>query len=73
MLTTPLQTGSTMLSGQCAHTDRSERAYSPPPLKRLATVFRETLGSCFPEAPETDLSPAELWCAAQLIGHISVF
>ncbi|GFV26419.1 hypothetical protein TNCV_4476281 [Trichonephila clavipes] len=61
MLTTPLQTGSTVLSGQW-DTHTGLRAYSPPPLKRLATVFREI---CFPEAQqETDLPPAsgELWC-----------
>ncbi|GFV78413.1 hypothetical protein TNCV_95701 [Trichonephila clavipes] len=40
------------------------RAYSPPPLKRLATVFREI---CFPEAKETDLPPAELWCACSFL------
>ncbi|GFV03587.1 hypothetical protein TNCV_3185101 [Trichonephila clavipes] len=46
MLTTPLQTGSTVLSGQW-DTHTGLRAYSPPPLKRLATDFREI---CFPEA-----------------------
>ncbi|GFU97236.1 hypothetical protein TNCV_2947031 [Trichonephila clavipes] len=46
MLTTPLQTGSTVLSGQW-DTHNSLRACSPSSLKRLATVFREI---CFPEA-----------------------
>ncbi|GFY14574.1 hypothetical protein TNCV_4827781 [Trichonephila clavipes] len=35
-----------------------------PPLKRLATVFREI---CFPEAAKTDLPPAELWCACSFL------
>ncbi|GFV85832.1 hypothetical protein TNCV_2004521 [Trichonephila clavipes] len=32
----------------------------PPPLKRLATVFGR---SAFLRQQETDLPPAELWCA----------
>ncbi|GFX50495.1 hypothetical protein TNCV_2421331 [Trichonephila clavipes] len=58
MLTTPLQTGSTVLSGQWDTHNRS--VYSPPSSNVQATVF---LRICFPEAARNDLPPAELWCA----------
>ncbi|GFT69133.1 hypothetical protein TNCV_2565931 [Trichonephila clavipes] len=50
------------------------RAYSPPPLKRLATVFREI---CFPEAAVKKLICHLLSCGAPvpflLIGRYIVF
>ncbi|GFU68109.1 hypothetical protein TNCV_4028951 [Trichonephila clavipes] len=36
------------------------RVHSPPPLERMATVFGR---SAFLRQQETDLPPAELWCA----------
>ncbi|GFU75695.1 hypothetical protein TNCV_3712401 [Trichonephila clavipes] len=44
--------------------NRSTKADSPP-LKRLATVFREI--SAFLRQQETHLPPAELWCACSLL------
>ncbi|GFX95465.1 hypothetical protein TNCV_4824811 [Trichonephila clavipes] len=46
------------------------RAYSPPPLKRLATVFRR---SAFVRQQRTDLPPAELWCACSFFADRTIY
>ncbi|GFV33094.1 hypothetical protein TNCV_4149051 [Trichonephila clavipes] len=71
MLTTPLQTGSTVLSGQWDTHNRSA-CYSPPP----SNVWQQFFGrSAFLRQQETDLPPAELWCACSFFADrtISVF
>ncbi|GFV27445.1 hypothetical protein TNCV_912751 [Trichonephila clavipes] len=60
----------TVLSGhQCeGHTEqRCLRAYSPPPLKRLANSLREISLSWEAAVLKLDLPPAELWCACSLL------
>ncbi|GFW30240.1 hypothetical protein TNCV_3850111 [Trichonephila clavipes] len=67
MLTTPLQYGAVWSMGQ--HTT-GLRAYSPPPLKRMATVFGRF---AFLRQQETDLPPAELWCACSFFADRTIY
>ncbi|GFV99851.1 hypothetical protein TNCV_5082111 [Trichonephila clavipes] len=54
------KTGSTVLSGQWDTHTKGLRAYSPPP----SNVWQQFFGrSAFLRQQETDLPPAELWCA----------
>ncbi|GFT68938.1 hypothetical protein TNCV_1804671 [Trichonephila clavipes] len=60
MLTTPLQTGSTVLSGQWDTHNRSKCVIVLLP----SNVWQQFFGrSAFLRQQETDLPPAELWCA----------
>ncbi|GFX79054.1 hypothetical protein TNCV_3913411 [Trichonephila clavipes] len=69
MLTTPLQTGSTVLSGQWDTQQVCVRIVLPP-LKRLATVFGR---SAFLRQQETDLPPAELWCVCSFFADRTIY
>ncbi|GFX79215.1 hypothetical protein TNCV_4747991 [Trichonephila clavipes] len=61
MLTTPLQTGSTVLSGQWDTRNKvCVRIVLLP-----SNVWQQFFGrSAFLRQQETDLPPAELWCAS---------
>ncbi|GFV68610.1 hypothetical protein TNCV_2274731 [Trichonephila clavipes] len=64
MLTTPLQTGSTVLSGQWdTHNRSAVRTVLLP-----SNVWQQFFGrSAFLRQQETDLPPAELWCACSFL------
>ncbi|GFW51465.1 hypothetical protein TNCV_4211431 [Trichonephila clavipes] len=63
MLTTPLQTGSTVLSGQWDKQQVCVRIVLLP-----SNVWQQFFGrSAFLRQQETDLPPAELWCACSFL------
>ncbi|GFV68494.1 hypothetical protein TNCV_3129501 [Trichonephila clavipes] len=63
MLTTPLQTGSTVLSGQWDTQQVCVRIVLLP-----LNVWQQFFGrSAFLRQHETDLPPAELWCACSFL------
>ncbi|GFV63436.1 hypothetical protein TNCV_43911 [Trichonephila clavipes] len=63
MLTTPLQTGSTVMSGQWDTQQVCVRIVLLP-----SNVWQQFFGrSAFLSQQETDLPPAELWCVCSFL------
>ncbi|GFU90438.1 hypothetical protein TNCV_3948681 [Trichonephila clavipes] len=69
MLTTPLQTGSTVLSGQWDTQQVCVRIVLLP-----SNVWQQFFGrSAFLRQQEIDLPPAELWCACSFFADRTIY